>query len=204
MNARSFSSRCKRAILNPHNATLRVADVSFAASFARLVGMRGSSKVRTSAANKSSSLFGFGFLGRNAASSKLPQLFTGGFCSFVRPQLRQQFSMALCKMLSCGQTLKVFNPVVGLNPVNVMHLFGGIKTFHPAHRHNAVHKHLAAHAEIAPVVLGWRVWAVLSENFSAARNSVKVVISPVFNAVHRKANHVVPPLVANKITFTPA
>ena len=204
MNARSFSSRCKRAILNPHNATLRVADVSFAASFARLVGMRGSGEVRTSAANKSSSLFGFGFLGRNAASSKLPQLFTGGFSPFVFPVCAKNVSVFFRKVLVLRQTFQVFNPVVGLNPVNVMHLFGGVKTLHPAHRHNAVHKHFAAHAEIARIVLGRRVRTVLSENFSAARNGVKVVINPVFNAVHRKANHVVPPLVANKIIFTPA
>ncbi len=202
MNTRSFGSRRERAIFHPYNATTRVAGVGFAASFARLFGMRGAGNVRTFAANKSGALLGFGLFGRGAACSEQPQFHPRSFGSLVFSELRQHLGMTARQMFGRGQALKVFNPIVRFVSVDVVHLLVGVKPFHPACCYSSVNQHLTAHAQVTPVMLRRSVRQVLSENFSAARNGVKVVKSAVLDAAHRKANHVVPPPVTNKISFT--
>jgi hypothetical protein len=105
-------------------------------------------------------------------------------------------------MFVLRQTLQVLQSVVRLVAVDVVNLFGGVKTLHPTLRHHTMHQMLASHAQIAQCMFGRGVRAVLSENFPAARDGVIVVENPVLNTVNFKANHVVTPLVNYRIIFS--
>jgi hypothetical protein len=201
MNSSRFGSRCKRPVLNAQHAAPRVSGVGFAAPSARFFGVFGSRKERTLATDQSSSLLGFCLVGRHFSGSVLAKLFACLFGAFVFAVLQKQFGVAVNKVLALRQTLKVFQPVVCFVPVNVVNLLFRVKIRHPANCHDAMQQ-LPTNAQVSHGVLAGRVRAVLSENFSAARNGVKVIKGAVFHAIDRKANHVVPPLVANKITFT--
>ena len=76
MNACSQSRRCKRAVFNPKHATLSVAMMGEAARLFRFSTVRCARKVRTFAAKQRSTLFCFGFFGRNFAKPRLPNLFS--------------------------------------------------------------------------------------------------------------------------------
>jgi len=99
--------------------------------------------------------------------------------------------MSVSKMLDRGDALKIFRSIIALNAVYVVDLLGRIKIWKPTSRHNAVHKSTPTQNQIPLVVLIRRVRLHLSKNFSAARNSIKMIVDTVFNTVHRKANHVV-------------
>ena len=199
MNACSLSSRCKRAILHPQHATPRVAEVPFASFLAGRFGMRRTGKVRPFTAFKRSTLFRFRFLGRYTPGAVLPQFFAYFFGPFVPAVTRQNICVPSGKVLVLRQTLQVFQSVVRFVAVNMVDLFGGVKTSHPTFSYNTMQQVFTADKTIPVRVFSRRVWAVLSENFPAARNGVVVVENPVFNAVNFKANHVVSPLMANKI-----
>ena len=204
MNTCSFGSISKRTVLHAHHAAPRVSDVGLAALFARLFRVRSAGKIRPLAAKERSSLFLFGIFGRNAASSKLAQFFLRRVGPHVFSELRKHFGMASCKVFMRGQALQIVDAVIRFDTVNVMHLFTGVKIGQPTCSYRPVDQCLAPHAQVPAVVLRRSVWKVLSENFSAARHGVKVAKSAVFNAVHHKADHVVPRLVANRITYTPS
>ena len=199
MNACSLSSRCKRTILHPQHATPRVAEVLFASFLAGRFGMRRTGKVRPFTAFKRSTLFRFGFLGRYTPGAVLPQFFARFFGPFVPTATHQRVCVPTGKVLVLRQTLQVFQSVVRFIFVDVMDMFTCVKSIHPARCYNAMEQMLAAYGQIPIWVFGRSVRAVLSENFPAARNGVVVVENPVFNAVNFKANHVVSPLMANKI-----
>lgn len=202
MNARSFSSRCKRAILNPQHATPRVAEMLFASFLAGRFGVRRPSKVRSFTTFQRSTLLRFGFFGRRTPGAVLPQFFARFLSSFVLAQSYKQIGMPTGKMLLRSKTFQIFQSVVRLIFVNVMDVFARVKVFHPTHRYNAVEQVFTAYRQISVRVFGRRVRTVLSENFPATRNGVIVVENPVFNAVNFKANHVVSPMMANKILYS--
>ena len=202
MNARSFSSRCKRAILNSQHATPRVAEMLFASFLAGRFGVLRPRKVWPFTVFKRSALLRFGFFGCHTPSAVLPQFFARFFSSFVFAQSYEQISVSACKMLLRGKALQIFQSVVRLIFVNVVDVFTRIKVFHPTHRYNAMEQMFAAYRQIPIRVFGWCVRAVLSENFPATRNGVVVVENPVFNTVNFKANHVVSPMMANKILYS--
>ena len=89
-----------------------------------------------------------------------------------------------------GNALKVFRTVVRFVFVDVVNKLFGVKILKPASSYNTVHEPLSAKRQIPLVVFGGRARMHLSKNFSATRNSVKMVKNTVLNAVHCKANHV--------------
>jgi hypothetical protein len=96
----------------------------------------------------------------------------------------------VANMFLHGNALKVFCTVVRFVFVDVVNKLFGVKILKPASSHNTMHKPLSAKTQVPVIVFGGRVRMHLSKNFSAARNSVKMVKNTVLNAVHRKANHV--------------
>jgi hypothetical protein len=146
-------------------------------------------KIRSFTADQSGSLFGFRLFGRNAAQPSLPDFFS----RFGRSNIMAvDSSVSIAKMFFRRQTLKVFNSVVSFVSVNVVDLLARVKRLHPTSGHNTVHQTLPPKSQVAHVVTGGRVWLELSENFSAARNGVKVVEESVFDSVYFYAQHAVP------------
>ena len=93
-------------------------------------------------------------------------------------------------MLFRGDAFQIIRSVVVFCSIDVVNMFGWIKAIQPTFCHNTVHEPLSAQHQIPLRVCGWRIRHHLSENFSAARNGVKMVKHAVLNAVHRKADHV--------------
>jgi len=156
-------------------------------------------KVRPLAANQSGSLFGFRLFGRNAAQSSLPDLFSRFIGANVMPV---QPCVAVSKMFFGRQAFQVFRSVVSFVAVDVVNLFVGVKRLQPASGHNAVHQVVAAPKRQVPILtFGRYVGKKLSENFSAARNGVKVVKESVLDSVYFYAQHAVPLKVAKESGF---
>ncbi len=192
MNSSGHSGSGKRPIHDAFYAALRVSDVGFASFGAGIFGMRGTGKIRSLAAQQSSTLFCFGLFRRNRPQPGLTNFLSGFFGSDVSTGHSQHVCMAFLEMFFTGKTLKVLQPIVGLIVVYVMDLFGRVKPRHPAFRHNPMNKVLAAHTQVATVMEARRIRAQLSKNFSAARNSVKMVKESVFDSVNYYAGHGVP------------
>jgi hypothetical protein len=202
MDASSLTCSRERTVHDAPHAALRVADVLFASSLARLSGVRRTGEVRPFSTYQRGPLLGFGVLGRNRALPRLPQLRSGFVGPFVFTGNCKNIGVPFSHMFILRQALKIFQTVIGFVSVNVVDLFGRIKTVHPTFRYNAVDKMLAAQAKVTLVMLRRCVWAMLSENFPAARDGVKVINGPVFRAIDRKANHAVSSVVANMITLS--
>jgi hypothetical protein len=191
MNACTFGSLGKRAILNPQHAAACVSGVGFAALFARLFRVCSASKIRPLAAKERSPLFLFGLFGRNPAQPVFSDFAPRFFGSSIPAQSVHGFSMALQKVLSCCKALQIFQSVVRFYLVNVMYLFAWVKSLHPTLCYNAMDQ-FVPHNQITQRVRFRSVRSVFSKDFPATRYSVKVVISTVLNTVHRKADHVAP------------
>jgi len=89
-----------------------------------------------------------------------------------------------------SDAFQIIRSVVVFYPIDVVNMFSWVKVIQPTFRHNTVHKPLSAQHQVPLRVRGGRTRLHLPENFSATRNGVKMVKYAVFNAVHRKANHV--------------
>lgn len=195
MNASSFSRFSKRTVLNPQNAASCVAGMSFAPLLARLQAMRSPRKVRSFTAFKRSALLRSGFLGRNRTKTSLTNLFARFRRSNV---LTEVFAMVVFKMVSLRQTLQVFDVVVSFVAVNVVNLFSWVKRFQPASGHDTVHQTPAPQRKVPHAVVSRRVRLELSENFSAARNGVKMIKESVLDSINFYAQHAVPLKVAKE------
>ena len=192
MNASRQRSGRKRPILDAFYTASRISDVGFATLGAGFFGVRGAGKVGPFAAQQSCPLFGFGFFRRDRSKPRLTDFLSGFFGSDVSTGRSQQICVALFEMLFARKALKVFQPIIGLIAVYMMDLFGWVKIFHPAFRHNAVKKVFVAQRNVSVRSLIQRVGLQLSKNFSAARNSVQMVKESVFDSVDYYAGHVVP------------
>ena len=192
MNASSHSGSGKRPILNAFDTAFGVSDVGFASSGAGLFGMRGTGKIRSLAAEQGSTLFCFGLFGRNRPQSSLTDFLSGFFGSGISAVLQHHVSVALQEMFSLGEALKISKPVIRFVVVYVVDLFVGVKIRHPALRYNAMNKQFTAQHVIA--VRSWArlVRDELSKNFSASRNSVKMVKESILDSVDCYAGHGVP------------
>jgi len=104
-------------------------------------------------------------------------------------------------MLFRGDAFQIIRSVVVFYSIDVVNMFGRIKAIQPTLCHNTVHEPLFAQHQIPLWVRGWHIGHHLSENFSAARNSVKMVKHAVLNAVHRKADHVGDTLAVNFYSY---
>ena len=198
MNARSFSRFRKGAVFNPKHAAPRVAMMGKATRQFGRFAMRGSFKVRTFTAQQRSPLFRFGFLGSNFSEASLANLFFG----FGRANVMTvKPGVAIGQMFFGSKTFKIFDSVVRFVTVDVMDLLVGVKRLQPALRHNSMHQTLSAEHQVPVIVLGWSVGKEISENFSAARDSVKVVKESVLDSVYVYANHVVPQKVTKEFLF---
>ena len=170
MNASSNCGMSKRPIFDAVNAAAGISNVCFAAMLERGFGRRGSVKERSFAPKQSGSLFCFGFFRRYFAEARL----TNGLSGFLG-----------------SQRFEVFKSIVSFIAVNVVDVLGWIKALHPTNCYKAMHKQFS-YKQIAHRVLGRSVKGVLSKNFSAARNGVKMVKGSIFDAIHCKANHAEP------------
>ena len=189
MNTSSQSCFCKGAIFDTKHTTPSVARVLKAARLFRFVAMCGSLKVRSLAAQQSSPLFGFCFLTGDRAKPSLPNLFPRFWCSSVVPV---KTSVSIRHVFLLGQTFKIFNAIIRLVSVNVMHVLFRVKRLQPASRHNTMSKSFSAQHGISIGSQSGRVRLELSENFSAMRNSKQMVKKSIFDTVYLGANHVVP------------
>ena len=200
MNACSNRRVSKGPVFHSLHAATRVSDVGFAAGVARLFGVRGSRKVRPFAANQSGTLLCFGLFGRNPAKSELPDFIASFFASRISAKIVGVLRMAFIHVFLHAKALKVFQPIIRFIPVDVVDLFVRIKTNHPEFGNKPMDKGFARE-QISRWMLRGNVRPVLSKDFPAARNSVKMVKHTVFNAVHRKVDHVVPPRLVTGIIF---
>ena len=199
MNASSLSRFRKGAVFNPKHATPSVAVMGKATRLFGRFAMRGAFKVRTFATQQRRSLFRFGFLGSDFSKASLANFFFGFGRANVVPV---HSSVAFSKMFFGRNAFKIFGSVVSFVAVNVVNVFGWVKRLQPTLSHGSVHKFVASTERYIPIFsIGGGVWKELSENFSAARNSVKVVTESVLDSVYGYANHVVPQKVTKEFLF---
>ena len=191
MNASSNCGMSKRPIFDAVNAAAGISNVCFAAVLERGFGRRGSVKERSFAPKQSGSLFCFGFFRRYFAEARLTNGLSGFICSDISTICRQKVSMSPRQMFLGSQRFEVFKSIVSFIAVNVVDVLGWIKALHPTNCYKAMHKQFS-YKQIAHRVLGRSVKGVLSKNFSAARNGVKMVKGSIFDAIHCKANHAEP------------
>jgi len=199
MNASSFSRFRKGAVFNPKHATPSVAVMGKATRLFGRFAMRGAFKVRTFATQQRRSLFRFGFLGSDFSKARLANFFFGFGRTNVMPV---HSSVAFSKMFFGRNAFKIFGSVVSFVAVNVVNVFGWVKGLQPTLSHGSVHKFVASTERYIPIFsIGGGVWKKLSENFSAARDSVKVVKESILDSVYGYANHVVPQKVTKEFLF---
>jgi hypothetical protein len=161
----------------------------------------GPRKVRPLAAKQGRSLFGFRLFRRNATQPSLPKLLSGLWRANVLAVFSKHVCVSIAQVFGLRQAFQVFCSVISFVAVNVMNFFVGVKRLQPASRHNAMHKPLTAENQVAHVVSSGRMWLELSENFSAARNGVKVVKESVLDSVYFYAQHAVPLRVTKESAF---
>jgi hypothetical protein len=201
MNTSSFTCSRERSVHSALHATSRVADVLFASLLLRLFGVGCTGKIRALSTNQRSPLFCFGFFGRDRAKPRVAQFLSCFVGPFVFSKGLAYICVSVAQMLNLRNALKVIQSVIGFITVNVVYLFGWVKVTHPTFGNNTVYQPFAAYAKIPPVMFGWRVRAMLSENFPAARDGVKVIKGAILDTIDRKANHAVSFVVANMITL---
>ena len=192
MNASSHSGSGKRPIHHAFYAASCVSNVRFAPFGAGLFGMRGAGKIRSLAAQQSSALFCFGLFRRNRPQPGLTNFLSGLFGSDISTRHSQLFGVPLHEMFSLSKALKIGESVIRFVVIYVVDLLVGVKFRQPALRYDAMNKQFTAQHVIA--VRSWArlVRDELSKNFSAARNSVKMVKESVFDSVNYYAGHGVP------------
>jgi hypothetical protein len=201
MNTSSFTCSRERSVHSALHATLRVADVLFASLLLRLFGVGCTGKIRAFLTYQRGPLFCFGFLGRDRAKPRFAQFLSCFVGPFVFSKGLAYICVPVAQMLGLRNALKIIQSVIGFIAVNVVYLFGWVKIIHPTFGNNTVYQPFAAHAKIPHIMSGWCVGAMLSENFPAARDGVKVINGAIFDAIYRKANHAVSFEVANMITL---
>jgi hypothetical protein len=202
MNTSRFTCSRERSVHDATHATFRVADVLFTSPLFRLFGVRGAGKIRPFLSFKRGPLFLLGFFGRNGPKPRLTQFGLHFVSPFVSTDVAGNICMPVSQMFGLRKTLKVFQAIVGLNTINVMNLLGCVKTIHPTFGDDTVSKKFTAQTKIALAMFRGRVWAMLSDNFPAARDGVKVIKGAVFHVIYCKANHAVSSVITNMITLS--
>lgn len=189
MDTESRCSGRKGTILDAVNSAFGVANVCFAAFCFRTFGVSGSGKIRASFSKQSHPLFLLGLLGRDFAETVLPNFLSGFFRSDISAVGSQHVSMPSRHMFGRGKTFQIFNAIVSFVTVDVVNVFGKVKTFQPASRDHTVHESFSPQGQIAVSALFWGKGGVLSKNFSAPRDSVEMVECSIFDAVYNEADH---------------
>ncbi len=192
MNASSQRSSGKRPILDAFYTASRVSDVCFATFGARFFGMRGAAKVGSFTAQQSRPLFGFGLFRSDRSKPRLTDFLSGFFGSHILSSGRQHIGVAFHQMFSLRETFEVLYPIICFVVVYVMDLFGWVKIVHPTLCDHTMKKVSVPYSNVSVGTLIQRIGGELSKNFSAARDSVKMIEESVFDSVDCYAGHVVP------------
>ena len=200
MNACSLSRFRKGAVLNPKHAAPSVAWMNEASRLLGFFAVPSAGKIRPLAANQRGALFSFCLFGRNAAQSSLPNFVSRFWRANVLAQFGKQIRMPATQVLSLRQAFKIFCSVVGFVTIDVVNFFGWVKRLQPASRHDTVHK-IFAKSQVPLAMHSRNVRLELSENFSAARNGVKVIKESVLDSVYFYAQHAVPLKVTKESRF---
>jgi len=201
MNASDFSSLRKGAIFNTHNSASSVAVVGETSFFFGSIAMTSTGKKRTFAAKKCGALLSFCFVGRNPSGAIFADLLPRFRATDVTAKFLKQVAMSFLQMLFLRKAFKVVGAVVGFVTVNVVDMLARGKSLKPTSCHNAVHKPMPSKAQIPAIVVRGYIRAQLSDNFSTARDCVKMVKESVLGSFYRDANHVVPSLVVMESSF---
>ena len=201
MNARDLSRLRKGAIFNTHNSASSIAVMGETSRFFGLQAMSSAGKKRTFAAKKCGALLSLCFVGRNPSGAILANLLPRFWRTDVAAKFLKQVAMSFLQMFFLRKAFKVFCSVVGLVFVYVVDLFIGGKPFDPTRRHNAMHKPTPPKAQITFGMFCGAIRLQLSDNFSTARDCVKMVKKSILDFFYRDANHVVPCLVIVESSF---
>ena len=201
MNAGSQSCFCKGAVLNPKHAAPSVAMVGEAARLFGRFAVPSTRKVGSLAAQQRSPLLCFGFLGSHTSEAGQANLFSRFGRALMMRHAVQGIGVAFQYVFALRQAFKVFYAIVSLVTVDVVNLLIGVKRLQPAGSHSAMNKRRASNPQVSLRVLVGCVRQELSENFSAARNSVQVVEKSVLDSVYFYAQHAVPFKAAKESSF---
>ena len=200
MNASDLSRLREGAIFNTHNSASSIAVMGETSRFFGSIAMTSSGKKRTFAAEKCGALLSLCFVGRNPSGAILANLLPRFGATDVFSVLNKHVAMPFLQMLSLRKAFKVVGAVVGFVTVNVVDLFAWRKILKPTCRHNAVHKPTPK-PQVPLRMDSWGTRLQLSDNFSTARDCVKMVKESVLGSFYRDANHVVPSLVVMESSF---
>jgi hypothetical protein len=201
MNASDLSRLREGAIFNTHNSASSIAVMGETSRFFGRIAMTSSGKKRTFAAKKCGALLSLCFVGRNPSGAILANLFPRFWSTDVATKFLKQVAMSFPQMFCLRKAFKVVRSVVCFIPVYVVDMFARAKTLKPTSCHNAVHKPMRPKAQIPVIVVCGCIRLQLSDDFSTARNGVKMVKKSVFDFFYRDANHVVPRLVVMESSF---
>jgi hypothetical protein len=201
MNTRDLSRLRKGAIFNTHNSASSIAVMGETSRFFGLQAMTSAGKKRTFAAKKCGALLSLCFVGRNPSGAILANLLPRFWRTDVLSVLNKHVAMPFVHMFFLRKAFKVVGAVVGFVTVNVMDMFAGGKSLDPTCRHNTMHKPLAPETQIPSRMTCGGIRLQLSDNFSTARDCVKMVKKSILDFFYRDANHVVPRLVIVESLF---
>ena len=185
-NQRSVS---KGPIFDAVNSASSIANMRLTALGFGFFGMASSCEIRTSFAKQSQSLLLFGFLRCNFTKPGLSKFFSSFFCPDVSPVLRQNVSMAIGQMFCGGKAFEIIYSVVSFITVNVVNMSSWVEIIQPTCCDNTVHKALSPQRQITILSRFWGKGDVLSKNFSAPRDGIKMVECSIFDSIYGKANH---------------
>jgi hypothetical protein len=200
MNASDFSSFRKGAIFNTHNPASCIPVMGKTALFFGFFAMTSTSEQRTFATDKRGALLSLCLLGCNPSGAVKANLLPCFRATDVLAELYQKLAMPFSQMFALRKAFKVVGAVVGFVTVNVVDLFVWLEIFKPTCRHNSVHKP-APKPQVPLRMNSWGTRLHLSDNFSAARNGVKMVKESVLGSFYRNADHDVPSLVVMESSF---
>ena len=201
MNASDLSRLREGAIFNTHNSASSIAVMGETSRFFGSITMTSSGKKRTFAAKKCGALLSLCFVGRNPSGAILANLLPCFWRTDVATKFLKQVAVSFPQMFCLRKAFKVVGAVVGFIPVYVVDMFARAKTLKPTSCHNAVHKPLPSETQIPVIVVCGCIRLQLSDDFSTARNGVKMVKKSIFDFFYRDANHVVPRLVVMESSF---
>jgi hypothetical protein len=201
MNASDLSRLREGAIFNTHNPASSIAVVGETSRFFGSIAMTSTGKKRTFAAKKCGALLSLCFVGRNPSGAILANLLPCFWRTDVAAIFLKQVAMSFLHVFCLSKAFKVIGAVVGFITVYVVDMFAGGKPIKPTGCHNAVHKSLTPETQIPSRMTCGGIRLQLSDNFSTARDRVKMVKKSVFDFFYRDANHVVPFSVVTESSF---
>ena len=191
MNASDLSRLREGAIFNTHNSASSIAVMGETSRFFGRIAMTHTGKKRTFATKKCGALLGLCFIGRNPSGAILANLLPCFWSTDVMTKFFKQVAMSIPQMLLLGYTLKVVGSVVRFIVIDVMHLFIFAKCGKPTFSNDAVEQTATA-SNVSIFSDARDIRLQLSDNFSTARDCVKMVKKSILDFFYRDANHVVP------------